>query len=360
MHKSNNHLIIKIIIALMIGLGNVYTNAGQTGGNNKPESCATGILVINLDPVVISAENKRLHEVVRELTSFLGYDPKYLASALISDMDKATGGKVRFVIKEWIDLNEMPKSVSNEHYKNPENYIADFKTALKWGKNYWAWPGWKEGESDFDSDHYIKKYNVFDRVNKAEIKQVWFFMPPNCKARAYESQMIGDQAYWCNAPPVQSGNVKPFMVFYFSYEREEGCALENMGHAFESIMQHLYGRWDYNISLPQMNTWEKFTLYDKVKPGEAACGNVHFAPNSIKDYDWGNKTKVTSNYLEWVNYPKCENKKELVDCSVWGNGDMRLHHLWWFSCIPKAEGKDADGTFKNWWEYFIKPELAKR
>ena len=52
-----------------------------------------------------------------------------------------------------------------------------------------------------------------------------------------------------------------------------------------------------------MNTWERFTLYDMVAPNNAACGNVHFAPNSEHDYDWGNKRVVWSTCDDWLNYP---------------------------------------------------------
>ena len=102
-----------------------------------------------------------------------------------------------------------------------------------------------------------------------------------------------------------------------SYERWIGEMLEDCGHRAESIMWHVYGSW--NGYLPQHN-WDKFTLYDQNSSGHAACGNTHFAPNSTADYQWG-------------------------------NGDMRLHHKWWFNHFPRKAGVNADGKQNNWWKY---------
>jgi hypothetical protein len=41
----------------------------------------------------------------------------------------------------------------------------------------------------------------------------------------------------------------------------------------------------------------------------------------------------------------------------WGNGDMRGHHLWWLSHLPKAEG-ETDGVANNWWTYVVDPNLV--
>ncbi|MDD3147612.1 MAG: hypothetical protein PHD82_09945 [Candidatus Riflebacteria bacterium] len=36
----------------------------------------------------------------------------------------------------------------------------------------------------------------------------------------------------------------------------------------------------------------------------------------------------------------------------WGNGDMRLHHLWWFSRFPHHPGT-FEGKLANWWKYIF-------
>jgi len=125
--------------------------------------------------------------------------------------------------------------------------------------------------------------------------------------------------------------------------------LEDYCHRTESIMAHVYGSWN---GYPPQHNWDKFSLYDKIAPGEAACGNCHYAPNSNSDYDWGNHKIVWGSCDDWLNnWPNLQGTKKQVDCSEWGNGDMRLHHIWWFKHIPHADGINPDGKQNNWWKY---------
>jgi hypothetical protein len=100
------------------------------------------------------------------------------------------------------------------------------------------------------------------------------------------------------------------------------------------------------------NDWKRFTLHEHVAPDKAACGDVHWAPNSSGEYDWGNKAKVWSTCDDWLSYPNMTGRKKLVDCSEWGGGDIEKHHVWWFTHLPKAPGKTAD-KHNNWWLYVV-------
>jgi hypothetical protein len=80
----------------------------------------------------------------------------------------------------------------------------------------------------------------------------------------------------------------------FSYERGVGEMLENMGHRAESIMEKTFE------GLPAIqNLWRRFIRYEKTAPGRAALGNIHFAPNSLRDYDWNNPASVSSECDDW-------------------------------------------------------------
>ena len=135
----------------------------------------------------------------------------------------------------------------------------------------------------------------------------------------------------------------------FNYERGVGEMLEDLGHRAESILSHVFRhtRGDANL-------WERFTRYDKTHPGRAECGNVHFAPNSVRDYDWGNRRPVSSRCDTWLNFPDLNGPARTVDCRDWGNGDIRRHHHWWFQRFPHVAGA-ANGLSHNWWEYVIDP-----
>ncbi|NJN79259.1 MAG: hypothetical protein HC797_01595 [Anaerolineales bacterium] len=65
----------------------------------------------------------------------------------------------------------------------------------------------------------------------------------------------------------------------------------------------------------------------KAAPGKAACGNIHFAPNSQADYDWNNATPVKSECFDWLlNFPNFKGDVRTVDATLWGSGDTRAHH----------------------------------
>ena len=109
---------------------------------------------------------------------------------------------------------------------------------------------------------------------------------------------------------------------------------------------------------PEQNLWQHFIRYDQVAPGMAQCGNVHFAPNSERDYDWGNRRPVLSGCDDWLHFPDLSGRRRMVDCREWGNGDMRRHHLWWLQHLPRAAGSTY-GVRNNWWAYIVDPNLVE-
>ena len=306
------------------------------------------VMVLSFDPSFQQAGGVRLHDLVDGWN-----DPHDLAKQYQSDIKKASHDNAVYEIVEWNDLNELPRSTSGFSYSTTE-YYQTLQKALQQNA-YWDYQGWRQPNGfDFDYNYYLSQYDAYQKVARGEIDEVWIFTGPCTGVGAYESLMIGRGAYFCNSSPMVRQDCPAFVCYAFNYERDVGCMLEDAGHRMESIMKYIYGRWDYNRAVSQMNDWERFTLYEKVAPGNAACGNVHFAPNSTGDYDWGNKTKVSSTCNDWMNFPTLTGKKSTVNCSAWGNGDMRLHHIWWFERIPHAEG-EQNGRYLNWWKYFLYP-----
>lgn len=310
------------------------------------------VLVLNLDPIIEIKKSKRLHQIGK-LYGRSWNDPRIIAKECIADMKESSGNQIIFEIVEWQDLDEFPRAEDGFQYDDV-SYINTYEEACSKTQRYWEYNKWhKPNGFDFDYSYYINKYNLPQRIQDNEIDEVWIFGGPCLGVGFYESQMVGSNAFWCSSPPIVRNDCKPFVIMFFNYEREVGCMLEDFGHRMEAIMAHVFGRWDLKVSLDIMNKWERFTLYDKISPGNAACGTIHFAPNSNVDYDWGNTKKVWTSYVDWLNYPNFTGKKTYTNCTNWGGGDMRLHHKWWFNCIPRADGKDEDEYFNNWWLYFI-------
>jgi hypothetical protein len=110
----------------------------------------------------------------------------------------------------------------------------------------------------------------------------------------------------------------------------------------------------YSKITAQNNLWNKFIRYDKVVPGQAEVGNIHFAPNSEKDYEWGNPRYVPSRCEDWFNFPNFKSAVKQVNCTEWGGGDIRSHHRWWLKHLPKVGGR-TNGIANNWWQYVLDP-----
>ncbi len=278
----------------------------------------------------------------RTLIQAMGwYDPAESARQYAADVRESTHGLLDYQIVDWVERDAF--------YTLVDGFTYDAETYLR----CWRERGGHHQPEGVDYARLLREHSVVERINAGEIDDVWCFGYP--WGGFYESIMGGPGAFWCNAPPLELPRDFPkpqrrFVVMGFNYEREVGCMLEDLGHQAESIMTHVYRHQHGDANL-----WERFTRYDKIAPGRAACGNVHFAPNSEHDYDWGNRRPVSSDCDDWLEFPHLTGRCRTVDCRDWGNGDMREHHLWWFRRIPHASGT-TDGIANNWWRSIGNPD----
>lgn len=299
-----------------------------------PDFVAPKVLVLNFDPIIEAEGGKRLHEVA-------GWnDPRVLTQGYIDDIKKASGNYVRYRIVEWRDVDAYPQKKDGFRYTD-ESYMSAFRKKAEWHE-----------PDAVDYVALIKEFGLERRVESGEIDEVWVQSMPY--SGFWESTMAGKGAYFCNSDPVPGIDTsRIFILMGFNYERGVGEMLEDLGHRTESILRHVYEGWEPKAT----HAWNRFTLYDKqiqedpeLEGQVSGCGNVHFAPNSTKDYEWGNKTPVWSACDDWRNYPKLTGEKRRVTAADWGNGEIRAHHVWWLSHLPRAKGR-TDGKLNNWWAY---------
>ena len=288
------------------------------------------VLLINYDPIVDSATGTKLS--LRQHWNRVDG----LLDGFISDIAECSGGQVRYQVVEQTEINEFP--IKADGFRYSANSYLDMINGRT-----------RPHDPDLvDYQWILSNFNLLERVQNNEIDEVWLMGFPY--AGFYESRMAGLGAFWCNAPPLENTERcrRRFVIMGFSYERGVGEMLENMGHRTESIMEKVYEK-----KRGEANLWKRFIRYDRAAPGQAEVGNVHFAPNSERDYDWGNRRYVSSKCDDWLNFPRLGGLARKVNCSEWGNGDIRLHHKWWLSHLPKVEGV-TDGVSNNWWNYLIK------
>jgi hypothetical protein len=288
------------------------------------------VSLIVFDPVLPSEGGQRLR-------SLLGWNQTNpLVEGLITDLREVSFGYVNYQIVEHLLVEDFPVKEDGFTYR-AETFLQAWRTRS----------GFHQPDT-VDYHHILSGYDIIGKINRNEIDEVWLLGFPY--AGFYESRMAGPGAFFINAPPLLGTDAagRRFVIMGFNYERGVGEMLENFGHRAEFTMVQVYQR------VVGENLWERFTRHHRSHPGQAEVGNIHFAPNSRRDYDWDNMTPVPCRHHTWYRFPDLSGDARMVDAREWGSGDMRLHHKWWFRHFPHIQG-GSGGVSNNWWEYVIDP-----
>jgi hypothetical protein len=309
--------------------------AEQEPVGQAPQPVTRKVLNVIYNPHVPSQGNRKLADV-------MGWnDPDQLTAGHIADLKTASHGYANFVVAERVEVDRCPVKADGFVY-DPDAFVQVLRT--------------NTGFHQPDAVDYLRilaDFDVINKVNSGAIDEVWLHAFPY--AGFYESRMAGPGAFFCNAPPLDGTDQaqRKFVVMGYNYQRGLGEMLEDMGHRAESVMRQVF-----RAKTGDANLFERFGRYDKIAPGQAEVGIVHFAPNSVRDYDWGNMTKVPSTWYTWQNFPNLAGAPVIVDATVWGSGEIRAHHLWWTQLLPHITG-GADGIAYNWWKYIIDPNTVR-
>lgn len=299
------------------------------------ESLSPRVVVLIHNPVIEKEGGRKLSEV-------LGWnDPDALAAGYIDDVAEVSHGRVRYRIVERIAVDGFPRKADGFRYTD-DSFLRAWR----------ARTGFHQPDTADYAD-LLREADFLPKVEQNFADELWLFAFPY--GGYYESCMGGRGAVWCNGPVLADTAHIPrrFVVMGFNYERGVGEMLEDLGHRSESILEHVF-----RGAAPGDHLWHRFIQYDKTHPGRAACGNVHFAPNSDTDYDWGNRRRVTSTADDWLNYPALTGAARAMTCADWGNGDIREHHRWWMRRFAHADGANALGHSHNWWRYIAGLDFA--
>jgi len=296
------------------------------------------VLVAVFDPILDRPTGRRLSQAL-ETVRWSRVDD--LLADYIADVEECSGGLVKYQVVERLTLDDFPVKADGFTYD-----AAAYLQALRTSRYHAA--DW------MDYGRILNEWRLLQRVEQGDFDEVWLFGAPGFGF--YESRMAGRGAFWCNAPPCENTETcrKRFVIMGFSYERGVGEMLEDLGHRAESVLDY---RW--RKAADNANLWKFFSRYDQVAPGQAEVGMMHWAPNSVRDYDWGNPRPVPTRADDWLNFPNLSGEVKTLDDLAWGHGDIRAHHKWWFKHLPKAPGR-VNGVANNWWRYVIDvndPEL---
>ena len=339
-----------------------------------PADCSNpkilNVLVIEQDPFLRTKENVRS-------SVFLKQDKDLVVSDLVDDLDYSSHGNMKVNIIKKEHLDEFPTFTSPLTLQNGNNSNRlDEETWLEIMKNgwygFWDHPIVKSIKPfSYDYNYLIDKFNLIDRKNNSEFDEVWLVNvdPVN----TYESIMVGSSAYWINGSPIIK-NATNFKIINVSISRPD-VNFECFGHAAENILGKIftsryksYSKNDFTVDkIEDLNLWERFTLNEYATPGYSSAGNVHFAPNSVADYNWENDSIVNSSWIDWLEYPKLTGKTKVSNSKDWvpytnkAFSAARQHHRWWFALMPHScEGRTKEGYSNNWWDYLYNGDYVTK
>jgi hypothetical protein len=157
---------------------------------------------------------------------------------------------------------------------------------------------------------------------------------------------------------------RTYFVMGYNHERQEGRGLHSYGHRIESALTAApagKGLW-HRCGTPEYGSsdWTDFTCIEKDGSGRAGCGDVHFPPNAMQDYEYANPTPVTSQCDDWFNYPNRTGATTTVSYATWGRApwgsDEDGYLTWWMNHLPRKAGRADRGGIpveNNWWHYIL-------
>jgi len=295
------------------------------------------VLLVAYNPLINPGTGQKLFDIMGWRT------PESLCEGFMADIMETSAGLASFQVVEQAEINDILPFKDGFRYEP----AALMDVLQRRAAPYRA--------EQVDYAELLARLDALRRVSAGDFDEVWVFGYPH--AGFYESIMGGAGAFFCNSNPLTGTETCPrrLIVMGFSVERGVGEMLESFGHRCESIVRQVYAGQP-----AEANYFARFTRYDKVAPGMAEVGNVHFAPNSEKDYDWGNPRFVPSRCDDWFNFPNLGSSARQVNCDEWGKGEIRQHHIWWLRHFPHAAGQ-INGVANNWWRYLMDPnQVGKR
>lgn len=320
-----NILDLRLFVANITNIFDYNLIVGNFGKTENPQTLNKKVMLLIFNPVIESHNNQRL-------INLLGWNnPDILTQNYINDVKEISHDFVNYQVSQRLEVDDISQLADGFKYTD-ETYLACWNDHSKCHDRGLSWL----------VDYYkiLDQYGVCNKLNNGEIDELWMFGGP--WFGYWEVTMAGPGAYYTNSSPLtNTACQKKMLIFGFSYERGVSEMLEDLGHGIEGTMAHIYGeepRWSHSTNTP----WGKFV---------AGCGWMHYAPNSVQDYDWDNQRTVTSTCDDWLNYPNLTETTKQINCSIW-NCDGYQYKKWWLNHLPHVTGS-TNGKFNNWWKYAV-------
>jgi len=316
-------LLVSLLASPAVSAGQPAAASAASQGGHGPR---TRVQLLIFDPVLHAHGSGRLSDA-------LGWnDPDGVTNQLINSLDGVSHGDTAYTIVDRQEIDEWPVLADGYAY-----------TEDSW---FGCWADHATCHSPFLVDYLriLNDHHSCDLRNDGVIDEVWLWGAPFFGY--WESTLTGPRAFWLNSPPLTGSRCERLLpIMGFNYERTIAEAMHSYGHRIESAMDFVYG---YAPGSP----WRRFSTFDLQSPGHAGCGNVHFPPNGVADYDYSNPTTVLSDCSDWSTWPNPPSHFVPVSCVTWSCSQYG-YLTWWMSNIPHAKAGRTDRIENNWWRYIL-------
>jgi len=205
---------------------------------------------------------------------------------------------------------------------------------------------WNPGIYRPDYMQILLREDICHLVDDLGVQEVWLWGYHFGNIEPAESNMAGPNGDISNSErvPDMPECDHTYTLYNYNYGRALGEALENHGHQREALLAHV----------DQIGLFEDFiNPHGQPSPAVNSCGNVHFPPNGVVDYDWRNPTSVQTDCLDWN--PQGTGDVTTVSCADWTCDDDggATYKVWWMMKFPGRENRlelDRWSRLRNWWD----------
>ena len=299
----------------------------------RPAPVTRRLLVIINNPRLPSQGNARLS------THFRWTDPDWLVANHIRELRHASFGYVNYEVAERISNDDFSRwPIRHDGTRHDEHsYLEAVRTRT-------------EPSSMVNYHAYMDQHRIIERVSSGQIDEVWDMGVGY--TGMFEAVMAGPGASNSNAGPLGGTDHagRRFVIMAYNFSRTLNEMLHSYGHRAEGHLNTVHSRFG-----DQDNLWRRFTRFDLTHPGMAECGNIHFAPNAVRDYDDNSARVVMSNCDDWYHFPYLNGTRfRPVNNQEWRIAGRNLLYLWWMRHLPHVAG-ECDGVALNWWRYIVDP-----
>lgn len=339
--------------------------------NNAWSSVITATIKLNLQPEGIVLTKKALAVIYdpvlksgKKLHEEAGWnDPIAQTNQIVQVINGASGGFVNYQVEfsnrnEWPPLINKPRH-TEESYKKCKGIFSESNTIDC------------EAGTDMDYAKLWEEQNLCQRVSKGEVDTVFLYGPAYAGWDEFAYKIPGDKVpysmptnEWLYANRrynIPDCNGKTVLVMGWIYQSGVDNGLHSFGHWIESALAMTVGKGGWDATCTSRGgfsaDFDKFTCINKDLKKKslskvANCGNVHYPPNGLTDYDYANKTTVKSGCDSYQDFPFTTPVINDVNCDTWGCSQQGYLE-WWMSKIPKKDGRTDiyRNSLKNWWKY---------